>query len=268
MKVFKSLNEQIEIMKNKSLIIDDEVMVKQKLLEHNYYVIKGYQTPFVEQNNPTTFYPNVYFEDIFALYEFDTDLKILMLDYILKTENKVKSVMAYFFSEKYGADEKEYLQMKNFSTKKYKQDEIKELFEDMNRKKHIRINKAVNHYVEKHNNVPLWVMIKVLNFNELSDFYYCLKKEDQQQVSNYFNIDNRHFQTILNRFVHFRNICAHGDICFNAEYQNKTYVNILESLLVFLPEKETKEMVRWYNDLVDVVLKNREFYLSKYIKKI
>ena len=41
-KNFKTINEQVEILKNKGLIIEDEISVKETLLRENYFFIMGY----------------------------------------------------------------------------------------------------------------------------------------------------------------------------------------------------------------------------------
>ena len=42
-KNFKTINEQVEILKNKGLIIEDENVVKDTLLRENYFFLMGYR---------------------------------------------------------------------------------------------------------------------------------------------------------------------------------------------------------------------------------
>lgn len=54
------------------------------------------------------------FDEIYALYLFDRELRNLFIRYILEIENNVKSVLAHVFSDKYGHDN--YLRIANFDT--------------------------------------------------------------------------------------------------------------------------------------------------------
>lgn len=42
-KIFKTINEQVEILKDKGLIIEDELEAKEILLRENYFFIMGYR---------------------------------------------------------------------------------------------------------------------------------------------------------------------------------------------------------------------------------
>ena len=42
-KIFKTINEQVEILKDKGLIIEDELEAKEILLRENYFFIMGNQ---------------------------------------------------------------------------------------------------------------------------------------------------------------------------------------------------------------------------------
>ena len=50
-KRFKTLDEQIEILKNKGLVIKDENYAKEILLRENYIFVSGYRHFFIDPNN-------------------------------------------------------------------------------------------------------------------------------------------------------------------------------------------------------------------------
>ena len=49
-KTFKTLDEQIEILRNKGLIIDDEFYTKEVLLRENYFFLSGYRHLFLRDD--------------------------------------------------------------------------------------------------------------------------------------------------------------------------------------------------------------------------
>lgn len=68
--------------------------------KENYYnVINGYKELFIDRP-ATTYNKEVYksgtkFDEIFALYSFDREIRIIYLKYILKIENHFKTVVAH-----------------------------------------------------------------------------------------------------------------------------------------------------------------------------
>lgn len=47
-KTFKTLEEQIEILRSKGLVVNDEAYAKEVLLRENYFFFNGYRYPFVK----------------------------------------------------------------------------------------------------------------------------------------------------------------------------------------------------------------------------
>lgn len=72
MKEFKTLEEQIELLKTRNILFNDEESTRKILLHNNYYnIINGYKDLFLDTNNPTVYKQNTTFEEIYSLYEFD-----------------------------------------------------------------------------------------------------------------------------------------------------------------------------------------------------
>ncbi len=99
----------------KNLQIDDEAYAKEILRQTSYYsLIGGYKDIF---KNPTTkkYKDGTRFEDIVELYYFDESLRQLLLRYLIKVENEIKSQVSYYFTEKNGENQKEYLDITNYN---------------------------------------------------------------------------------------------------------------------------------------------------------
>ncbi|WP_094545731.1 DUF4411 family protein [Petroclostridium xylanilyticum] len=101
-KLFKTYREQIEILRSRGLKVDKGAIGV--LQTENYYnVINGYKDLFLEIASPEEkFKDGADFDEIYALYEFDRELRFIFLKQLLKLETNIKSVTAYKFSEKYG----------------------------------------------------------------------------------------------------------------------------------------------------------------------
>ena len=114
-KPFLSFKDQIEKLEiEKQLKIPDRAYAEQMLREIGYFsLIGGYKSPF--KNSTTKKYRDgVSFEDIVTLYKFDENLRELFLKYILQIERHIRSLLSYYFTEKYGEQQSFYLDAKNY----------------------------------------------------------------------------------------------------------------------------------------------------------
>lgn len=90
-KAFKTLEEQVEILKERNLLFNDEVVALQFLARENYYkVMTSYKDLFLDKQEKETYLEGTNFEDIKNLYLLDRDLKSLYLKYLLIVENRFK----------------------------------------------------------------------------------------------------------------------------------------------------------------------------------
>ena len=181
----KTYDEQLEILKNRNLKILDEKLAKKILSVENYYaLINGYKELFLKSSNPEIFQDNIYFENIFSLFDFDRKLRMILLKYILIVERTIKTKISYHFSLKYNDD---YLQINNFDIKDNKKNlKIPRLIHNMEKTIGIYSNERntpINHYKNKYGMIPLWVLVEKLNFGVIAHFFYCLKIKDQNTIT-------------------------------------------------------------------------------------
>ena len=82
-KVFKNLNEQIEILKNRGLVIQNETVAKNILLRENYFFINGYRHLFAKEAGTDTFLDGTTFDELYATFSFDRKIRNIFFRYIL-----------------------------------------------------------------------------------------------------------------------------------------------------------------------------------------
>lgn len=220
-KIFKTLDEQIEILRNKGLIISDIDRTKDILLRENYFFISGYRHLFMKSFKDSSFIPGTTFEELYAAFQFDRNLRNIMFKYLLVVENNVKSVISYTLSKKYGFKEKDYLNPKNFTQDKLRSRQVFDVLNKM--KRQIRVNgkqhAATSHYLSNYGYVPMWILVKVLSFGIISELYNILKLEDQMAISEFYNLDSETLSIYLALLANFRNLCAHEDILYDHRTQ-------------------------------------------------
>ena len=89
------------------MIINDESMVKEILTIHNYYnVINGYKELFCcrDENNNEKFINGTTFDELYALYCFDRELRSIIFKYTLQIENTLRTLISYVFSKYHGVE--------------------------------------------------------------------------------------------------------------------------------------------------------------------
>ena len=78
MKQYKTDEELLNYLETKNVIIKNRKFALKKLEKYTYYsIVNSYKYNFKDANND--YFPNVSFEEIYALYEFDKNLKLNML---------------------------------------------------------------------------------------------------------------------------------------------------------------------------------------------
>ncbi len=190
-------------------------------------------------------------------------------------ENEIKSQVSYYFTEKYGENQKEYLDTANYNYVGEKNQR------DINRLIKILegyVTKPTDyHYIthaqKKYGNVPLWVNI--------SKMYMLLPQDIQIKVSrNYLCINESQMTSMLAVMVKFRNVCAHGERLFT--YRTVDSIpNLPIHKKLGIAQKGT-QYINGKNDLFSVVIalryllndgRYREFIkelkslIDKYLKK-
>lgn len=253
-KIFKSLDEQIEIMRNKNLIIDDEYFVKDILLRENYFFINGYRYLFMKSMNDRTFIDGANFRELYALFYFDRQLRNILFKNILTLENNIKSIISYELSRRYGFKEKNYLNPNNFTKDPKKTRQVNDLLKKV--KRQINVNgsqhTATKHYQNNYGYIPLWIVVKVLSFGIVGELYTILKKEDQESIADIFNVDIESMLIYLPIIANYRNLCAHEDICYEHRTQKEIPITKYHDLLNI--PKMNGEYIYGINDLFALII--------------
>ena len=112
-KTFKTLDEQIDILKNKGLVIDDIDSAKSILLRENYFFLSGYRHLFLDSDN-RTYLEGTNFRELYAMFTFDRQIRNIIFKNILIVENNLKSILAYIMSKNHGFKENNYLNPHNY----------------------------------------------------------------------------------------------------------------------------------------------------------
>ena len=279
-KIYKTYRQLLTALRKRGMTIklgSAGSRAKRILEKENYYnVINGYKELFIlTATTPTTdekYKPKTSFDEIFALYSFDREIRIIYLKYILKLENNFKSVVSHCFSEKYNHDN--YLKLDNFQStastdlkelqyiaKRNKLDiqkdiakikqisaennisNITKLFGDIQQEIARQLNKhhqVVTHYMTQHGYIPLWVLVNVLTFGKVTTFYRSLKEDDKINIAKHFGIQHKELHKYMTMLGLARNICAHDERFFNIRFSQRLHTKSIKNFnILHLPRDKS-----------------------------
>ena len=253
-KTFKTLDEQIEILKQRGLVITDLDKTKNILLRENYFFISGYRHLFMKSWKDRNFIPGTTFEELYAMFVFDRRVRNIFFKNLLIVENNIKSLISYELSKKYGFKEKDYLNPKNFNKDPMK---VRQVHDVLNKvKRQIRVNgkqhSATMHYITNYGYIPLWILVKVLSFGIVGELFNILDDKDQSDIANFYNLDVETLSIYLTILSNYRNLCAHEDIL----YDHRTQKQIPDTKYHYMLniDMTDDEYIYGKNDLFSVVI--------------
>lgn len=225
------------------------------LKSYNYYnVINGYKDLFLDKESEEEKYLDGTTPDqLLALYQFDEELRLILLRYLLKIEEKIKHYITQSFygffnnSTDITDEDKENLYMENTYLSKsfydttasrqeirsnyrgetYKEKTFNKFISKVNKNiaTHQRRNSSIKKYKEEHRYIPMWVLFNILMFGNISKYFTILKKEIKIDVMKKlgvtwtFQTENEtieHFENTLEILTLTRNFSAHNErlYCF------------------------------------------------------
>ena len=253
-KKFLNLDEQLEILKSRGLIISDEEKARVILFRENYFFLCGYRHVFLRSPKDRVYVEGATFEELHALFTFDRNFRNIIFKNLLIIENNMKSIMSYQLSKKYGYKEKDYMKASNFTQDSKKVRQVNDLIKKM--KRQIRVNgsqhSATYHYISNYGYIPLWILVKVLSFGLIGELFSVLKVEDQLSIAEIYDLNVEVLSTYLNILSNYRNLCAHEDILFERRIE-KNIVDTKYHRMLNIPIMDD-EYIYGKNDLFAVII--------------
>ena len=253
-KTFKTLDEQIDILNNKGLIIEDYDYAKEILLRENYFFLSGYRHLFLQPFDRRIYIEGTTFNELYAMFSFDRQIRNIIFKNILIVENNLKSILSYVMSKNHGFKENNYLNPNNVVRDSRKTRQINDLIRKMRRQINVngKQHTATAHYLINYGYIPLWVVVKVLSFGIVGELYTILQYQDQKEIADTYGVEISRMVEYLPILANYRNLCAHEDIC----YTNRTQKIIDDTKyhqMLYIPQDEDG-YIYGKNDLFAVII--------------
>jgi abortive infection bacteriophage resistance protein len=216
-----SIEQQIDLLKSRGLIIDDVQKARHSLSQISYYRLRAYTYPF--QNNNTqdhNFTRVLKFSEIIDLYVFDRKLRLFIFDAIEKIEIALRTKIIYEFSLSYGShwyEDENLYRNRNFFEKN-----LISIRKEINHSNEI----FIDHYKKKYSEPeypPSWMSIEVISIGSLSKLYSNLKSgQEKKRIAKSFGLPTHIFlESWMHSFASLRNFCAHHSRIWNRRFTIK-----------------------------------------------
>jgi abortive infection bacteriophage resistance protein len=210
----KSLDEQIDLLELRGMIVDDRESAKFYLQHINYYRLRAYWLTFESDLISHQFIKNTRFQDVLELYIFDRELRLLVLDAIERIEVSVRSQWAYQLAHLHGSHA--HLDPTLFNPR-FWQRNIDDLTREVKRSEELFIQHFQTSYIEPL--PPVWAVCEVMSLGLLSRWYGSLRlTKTQTAIAKVYGVRAEILGSWLHHLSVIRNICAHHSRLWNRDF--------------------------------------------------
>lgn len=249
-KPFKTIDEQYNLLCSRNLTFSKIDDAKRFLLTNNYYnVVNCYGKFFIDHGD--IFIDGTNFDELTCVHYFDKEIKNILFKYIIEIEKRLKSIIAYYFSEAHQNNAYPYLYANNFNSNNILKVAplISSISNIIKKYSNSPMNNSIKHYIKVHKGVPLWVISNYMSFGQIVLFYKCMKIQEQNKVAKEFSLllnnslgrndiklQVKHIISYLDNLLEIRNLVAHNNRVLGYTCkQNTLYIKELHSQHNIMP---------------------------------
>ena len=216
------VNQQIDILKSRGMVIDDDQKAKEYLLNIGYYRLGFYWFPFEKTypkktNRDHELKSGTKIEYAIRLYYFDFDIRNLFLRYISRIEINFRTKVIYIASNHFSGDPFWYADPSKFKTGFVSSPKYQAALNEL--QKESVIAHDLKKYGRKYS--PAWKAIEHMTFGTVICIYENLADAKLKSIiAKEFGISSsKAFSNYINTIRRLRNHCAHGKVLFDMKFQ-------------------------------------------------
>ena len=210
-----TLQQQVDVLKRRGLLIENEAEAKDVLDSISYFRLAGYWRLMEADKQQHTFKPDSRFSQIVSLYHFDEELRLLVFSVIQQIEVTVRARMIRLFAERHGAFW--FMDPTLADSNTMFTSNLQSLQEEINRSEDEYILEHFRKY-DSPSMPPVWKTMEVASMGTLSKLYGNMSDNAvKKAVSRSFMIPKfEYMRNWLRCITIVRNICAHHARLWNA----------------------------------------------------
>ena len=210
-----SLTDQLALLESRGLIVDDHAAALHALAHISYYRLRAYWLYFEVDpaNGDHMLRAGTRFGDVLALYDFDRQLRLLVLDALERVEVAIRGAWAHRMAMAHGPhgylDPALYRDPLKFAVN------VAQLQSEHDRSHEV----FVSHYRATYGDPPLppvWMAAEFMSFGLLSKFISSLgPRADRRVIARGFGLEDWALTSFAHHVAAIRNICAHHGRLWN-----------------------------------------------------
>ena len=214
-----TVDEQVEKLKSRGMIIDNDNKARENLLDIGYYRLGFYWFPFEETYPRKTrrahcLKEGTNFDYAIKLYYFDFDLRNLFLRYISRIEVNFRTTVIYHVSNSYKENPYWYVDESIINKAVISSLEYEKALKDVN-KEPLIIHDKKEH--GKRDYAPAWKALEFMSFGTIIKLYENLINPHLKcDISKVYGMNSpSQFSNYINTVRRLRNCCAHEKVLFD-----------------------------------------------------
>ncbi len=210
----KSFKKQVELLEKRGLNFKNKQKAEKVLANISYNRLSAYWYPFIkEPKDEEIFKKGARFETVFKIYQFDSELRIVLFYAIEQIEIALRTQIIFHLSSKYNSGFW-FENQEAFKSYPFYVELLKKLcvnVKDSNQEHIKKYNRKYIQYIP-----PSWKSFETLSFNTLFSIFKNLKdKKEQILIAKHFGLHHEVLKSWIDTIIYVRNICAHHSRLWN-----------------------------------------------------
>lgn len=218
-------SQQVALLVRRGMRINDHAQAQQYLTHISYYRLRAYWLPFEQaatNGDDHAFVAGTDFDTVLAIYNFDRELRLLLIDAIERVEISLRTQLANVLSLRYGPFA--HKDVNHFAKNLLWQQCRDELLKEFSRSRET----FAEHYRIKYpklSSPPLWVACELMTLGHLSRWLQNLRiPKDRQSIANAYGLDEKVLVSFAHHLTIVRNHCAHHGRVWNRKFAVKMLI--------------------------------------------
>lgn len=207
-----TIDEQIQILRDRGMDVHDLARARHYLSHINYYRLTAYWLPFEADHATHQFLPGTRFEAVMNLYVFDREFRLLLLDAIERVEISVRTQWAYYMAHRYGPHA--YLDAACATNPRWHADNLASLEHELARSDEVFIEHYRRTYTRPET-PPVWSVCEVMSLGLLSRWVTQLRASDRGRIASIYGLPQTVLKAFMRHLTYVRNLCAHHSRVWN-----------------------------------------------------
>lgn len=210
-----TLEQQLAQLQERGMSVPDRDRARHALAHLNYYRLCAYWLPLEAEHESHTFVDGASFDRVLELYDFDRQLRLLVMDAIERVEVSVRSRVAYHLSHAAGSHAHE--DPGCFSRRPWFEANVESLHRELERSD----ERFIMHYRQQYNDPqtpPIWACCEVMSFGLLSRMVRNLKPRLMTPIARAYGLPEGPLRSLMQHLSYVRNVCAHHSRLWNREF--------------------------------------------------